>query len=62
MEMIEFVFAQYSVSMGICLNLNFSGTPAIDLLAVNLPFPYQFLCIRFSSSKLVTHTMECLCS
>jgi hypothetical protein len=58
--MIVIVFAQYSVGMGICLNLHITGTPAIDPLALNLSFPRHLFHTRFSPSQFVTRATESL--
>jgi hypothetical protein len=60
MGMSKFVFAQYGVGVGIHLDLDITGTPAIDLLAVDLLFPHHFLLIMLDSSASVTRAMECL--
>jgi len=39
-EVIAIIFPQYSASMGICLDLDKTGAPALDLLTVNLSFTY----------------------
>ena len=56
--MIEIVFAQYNVSVGICLDLNVTGTPALDPLALDLPFPRRLFHIRFSPTNLITRATE----
>ena len=60
MGMIEFIFAQYSVSKGIHLNLNIAGTPAIDPLAVDLPLPRHLLLVMLKSYASITRAMESL--
>ena len=60
MGMIEFVFAQYSVGMGVRLNLNVTGTPALNPLAANLPFPCRLFLVRFSFSESIARATECL--
>ena len=60
MGMSEFVFAQYSVGMGIRLNLDVAGTPALDPLAGDLPFPRCLFLVRFGTADSVTRATECL--
>jgi hypothetical protein len=60
MGMSKFIFAQYGVGVGICLDLDVTGTPAINSLAVDLLFPRRFLLIMLDSSASVTHATECL--
>ena len=58
--MIAIIFAQYSLGMGICLNLDVTRAAALDLLAFNLSFPYSLFLIMFDSSGFVTCAMESL--
>jgi hypothetical protein len=60
MGMIEFLFIQYSVGMGVCLNLDVTGTSADNPLGVNLPFPPCLLHITFDSPTSITRTAESL--
>ena len=46
--------------MGIRLNLDVTGTAALDPLAVDLPFPRCLFLIRFGTSDSVTRATECL--
>ena len=62
MGMTKLIFAQYGVGMGISLNLNIAGTPTIDLLGVDLPFPCCLLFVMLESSASVACATECLAS
>ena len=51
---IEFVFAQNGISMGICLNLNITGAPTLNLLTVELPFMCSYFHVMsFPASSVV---------
>ena len=54
------VFTQYSIGMGICLDLDKAGTPALDPLAVDLPFTHSLFHVIFSPASSVARTAECL--
>ena len=60
MEMIEFVFAQYSVGMGVRLNLDITGTPAGNPLSVDLPFLCCLFHIMSDSPASITRAVESL--
>ena len=60
MGMLKFIFAQYGVNVGIRLNLNITGTPTIDLLAIDLSFPRCLLLVMLETSASIMRTMECL--
>jgi hypothetical protein len=54
------VFTQYSIGMGICLDLDKAGTPALNLLTVDLPFMCSFFHIIFFPTSSIAHAAECL--
>jgi hypothetical protein len=54
------VFTQYSIGMGICLDLDEAGTPALDPLAVDLPFTRSLFHVIFFPASSVARTAECL--
>ena len=58
--MILIVFTQYSVGIGICLDLNETGAPALDPLAVDLPFTRCLFHIMAFPASSVAHITECL--
>jgi len=58
--MSKFIFAQYGVGVRIRLDLDITGTPAINPLAVDLLFLRCFLLIMLDSSTSIMCTMECL--
>ena len=58
--MIGSVFTQYSVGMGICLDLDEAGTPALDPLAVDLPFTRGLFHVMAFPASSVTRATECL--
>jgi hypothetical protein len=60
MGVIEIVFAQYGVSMGVCLNLDVTGAPALNSLAVDLLFTCSLFHIIFFPASSVAHAAECL--
>jgi hypothetical protein len=53
------VFAQYSFGVGICLDLDETGTPALDPLTVDLPFPRRFFHVMAFPASSVARAMEC---
>ena len=60
--MIMVVFTQYCTSIGTCLDLDETGTPALDLLAVDLPFTCCLLYVIDFPTGPVACTAECLTS
>ena len=60
MGVIEFVFAQYGVSMRVSLNLDVTGTSAIDPFAVDLPFTRCLLYVIGFPASSVARAAECL--
>ena len=58
--MVEIIFTQYSVGMGICLDLDETGAPALDLLAVDLPFTCRLFHIPALPTSSVARATECL--
>jgi hypothetical protein len=54
------IFAQYSAGVGICLDLDRAGTPALDLFAVNLPFTLSLFYITAFPASSVMRATECL--
>ena len=60
MGMIGIVFAQYSVGMGVHLDLDEAGTPALDLLTVDLPFTCSLFHVVFFPTCSIACATECL--
>ena len=58
--MITIIFAQYSLGMGICLNLDVTRAAALDLLAFDLSFLCGLFLIMFNFSGFVTCATESL--
>ena len=58
--MIAIIFAQYSLGMGICLNLDVTRAAALNPLAFDLSFPCGLFLIMFDSSGFVTCATESL--
>ncbi len=54
------VFPQYSAGMGICLDLNKTGAPALNLLTVNLLFMHCYFHVIFFPTSSIVCTIECL--
>jgi hypothetical protein len=54
------VFTQYSIGMGIHLDLDKAGTPALNLLAVNLPFICSLFHITAFPASSIACIAECL--
>ena len=59
-EMIVIIFAQYSLGMGICLNLDITRAAALDLLTFDLSFLRGLFLIMFDSFGFVTYATESL--
>ena len=57
--MIGIVFAQYSVGMGICLDLDETGAPPLDPLTFDLPFTRCLLHIMAFPASAITCTSQC---
>jgi hypothetical protein len=55
--MIVMVFTRYSVGMGICLDLDETGAPALDLLTVDLPFTCRLFHVMTFPTSSVARTM-----
>jgi hypothetical protein len=60
MGMIVIVFTQYSIGMGICLDLDEAGTPAPDPLTFDLPFPPCLLHVMAFPASCIARATECL--
>ena len=60
MGMITIIFAQYSLGMRICLNLDITRAAALDPLAFDLSFPHGLFLIMLDSSSSVTCATESL--
>ena len=58
--MIVILFTQYSVSMGIGLDLDETGAPALDALAVDLPFTCCLFHVILFPARSVACATECL--
>ena len=52
------IFAQYSLGMGICLNLDITRAAALDLLTFDLSFLHGLFLIMFDSSGFITYATE----
>lgn len=60
--MIMMVFTQYSVGMGVCLDLDEARAPALDPFAVDLPFTRcLFHVTAFPASSIVRATESLTC-
>jgi hypothetical protein len=58
--MVVMVFTQYSTGMGICLNLDETGAPTLDPLAVNLSFTHCLFYVIVFPASPVARAAECL--
>jgi hypothetical protein len=54
------VFARYSVGMGIRLDLDKTGAPALDPLTADLPFTCRLFHVTTFPTSSVARAMECL--
>jgi hypothetical protein len=57
---IVMVFTQYSVGMGICLDLDKTEAPTLDLLTVDLPFMHHLFHIMTFPPSCIARTAKCL--
>jgi hypothetical protein len=57
--MIGIVFAQYSFGMGICLDLDEAGAPALDPFTFDLPLSRRFFYVMLLPARSVARIVEC---